>query len=496
MVEKFQTYLDEIGEVGMVRSIVDPIVLVDGLPGVHIDEFVVFESGMKGLVLSIKEDFVEVIVFSQKMPGHRERVIRTNSSISIPVSESLLGNVIDALGVPTDLDAGKLETEEMRQVNVHPSGISGRKEISRPFETGVSVVDLVIPLGMGQRELVIGDRKTGKTQFLLQTMLNQAKKDTVCIYAAIGKRRKDILNTIEFINKNKISHNVVILHALGGTSLGEIYISPYSAMTIAEYFRDKGRDVLLILDDLTSHAKYYREMSLVAKKFPGRASYPGDIFYLHSKLLERAGNFIIGENKYSSITCLPVADAIEGDISGYIQTNLMSITDGHLFFDKEMFMKGSRPAINYFLSVTRVGRQTQSKLRWGLNRELDTFLSLYDKTQNFIHFGAELSQSIKTTLNIGEKILSFFNQSSNRVLSINLQIILFCMIWVGAWSDKSSTAMKIDVEKFSAKYNRDEAFKNKIDNIVNNSSDFNTLLGEVRANISNLLSGDLRKIGD
>ena len=344
----------------------------------------------------------------------------------------------------------------------------------------------MVPLGMGQRELVIGDRKTGKTNFLFQTIITQARKNSICIYATIGKNIASVRKAANFFRAQGIFDKSIIVSTSSADPVGLIQLTPYTAMTIAEYFRDKGYDVLLILDDLTTHAKYYREISLLSKKFPGRASYPGDIFYIHSSLLERAGSFIHTEKGEVSITCLPVAEAVEGNISGYIQTNIMSITDGHIFFDNDLFAKGIRPAVNSFLSVTRVGRQTQTGARWGINRELNGFLSLLEKTQKFVHFGAEINENIKNTLKLGERIYSFFNQRFGRIVPLNLQLILFCMIWIGVWQEDTMVVMKSAIEKMMDKVETDESYRKKIDSYVEKAADFNELLGFVSKNIDGL----------
>jgi F0F1-type ATP synthase alpha subunit len=232
------------------------------------------------------------------------------------------------------------------------------------------------------------------------------------------------------------------------------------------------------LDDLTTHAKFYREIALLSKKFPGRSSYPGDIFYTHSKLLERAGNFRV-ENGKASITCLVGVETIEGDISGYIQTNLMSITDGHIYFDKDLFANGRRPAINYFLSVTRVGRQTQNQLRWGINRELNSFLSLLEKTQSFVHFGAELNEGIKSILNTGEKVISFFDQPMDKIVPLRLQMMLFSIIWLGYFKNETNDRIKFATQMSLEKYHSDKEFKDQVDDLMTKSADFNELLKNI-----------------
>jgi F0F1-type ATP synthase alpha subunit len=251
-------------------------------------------------------------------------------------------------------------------------------------------------------------------------------------------------------------------------------------MRIAEYFRDQGKNALVILDDLTTHARYYRQISLLIKRFPGRNSYPADIFYAHARLLERAGNFIVGKDGEASITCLAVAETVQGDLSGYIQTNVMSITDGHLYFDIDLFVKGRRPPIHPFLSVTRIGRQTQSSLRQTLNREILSFLSLYEKMQNFTHFGAEVSQTVSATLSSGIKIVSFFDQLSEDIIPLDLQIFLFTLLWASTWQDKEIAVMKDDMQRIITQYNTDPQFQAEIKQMIDASDSFNKMLGAVR----------------
>lgn len=499
----FSAYLNTFNELGFVELLVSPLVKIKGLPSVRLNEVVMFENGEIGQVLSSNPQYVEVLIFTRKPVYVGDKVTRTGRTLGVEVGEWLLGRVVDSLcnemyypdnhsefGSEVSNEASfKLApstAKEFREIYKVAPDISKRKKVKRTLETGVAIVDLMVPLGMGQRELIIGDRKTGKTNFLFQAMVSQARKGSVCIYAAIGKNITDVKKAASFLNNQKIFDKSIIISAASSDPLGLIYLAPYTAMTIAEYFRDKGHNVLLILDDLTAHAKYYREISLVGKRFPGRASYPGDIFYIHSSLLERAGNFIHNEKGEVSITCLPVAEAIEGDISGYIQTNIMSITDGHIFFDNELFAKGIRPAVNSFLSVTRVGRQTQTGARWGVNRELNGFLSLYEKTQRFVHFGAEINDNIRNILKLGDKIYSFFNQQYGRIIPLNLQLVLFCIIWLGSWQQDNMAKMKSDIEKMMDKMNTSEEYRNKIDKYVSDAAGFNELLGFVSKDMDGL----------
>jgi F-type H+-transporting ATPase subunit alpha len=334
---------------------------------------------------------------------------------------------------------------------------------------------MLIPLGKGQRELVIGDRKTGKTNFLLQTMYTQAKKGVVCIYAAIGKKKQDVKIAEEYFAKKGVTSQIIIMASLAEDPISAIFITPYAAITLAEYFRDSGRDVLIVLDDLNTHAKFYREISLLGKRFPGRNAYPPDIFYTHAKLLERAGNFV-QKNGSTAITCIPVVETVQGDITGYIQTNLMSMTDGHIYFDVDLFAKGRRPAINPFLSVTRVGRQTQTNLRRTISRELISFMTLREKIENFAHFGAETNATVKNTLITGDQITAFFDQTSEVIMEIDLQTFLFSLIWFGAWKSKTFDQLKQDMTNIMIAYQTKPEFRKQITAIIEKQESLNSLL--------------------
>ena len=472
MSDSFQTYLTKTGEVGVVEEVLHSIVYINGLPGLHPNELVIFEDGQLGQTISLSRDKSEILLLSHSQIKVGEKVARTNSFFSITIGDDVLGNIIDPLGNP--LEGKKLGTGIPREVDIIPPALSKRNLIKEPIETGVALVDLIIPVGKGQRELVIGDRKTGKTQFFIRTILNQTKKGNICIYASVGKKIIEIQEILGELKAKGVDKNSVVVASSASDAPGLIYLTPYTAMTIAEYFRDKGRDVIVILDDLTNHAMYYREISLLAGRFPGRNSYPGDIFYIHSKLLERAGNFTKG-----SITCFPVAESILGDLSGYIQTNLMSITDGHIFFDSELAGLGRRPAINPFLSVTRVGQQAQTQLLRDLSRELSSFLITLEKLRDFIHFGAELSEDILQKLKLGDRVLEFFNQPVD-VVPINMSILVIGMLWIGSWRDQKVTDMRSKIKKMIEEYNVNSGFKKSIDDIIAKTTTFKDLLNKLR----------------
>lgn len=488
--QDFKTYLDKTGEIGFVEQSLQTLVYAAGLPLAKPSELVLFEKGEVGQVLSLNEDYVEILLLSKTQVPIGAKVVRCGGPLTITVSDSLLGKTIDSLGQPIGRGVTHPKEAESRYLEVEPWGIAHRKNIDKPFETGVSWVDLVIPLGRGQRELVIGNRKTGKTPFLLQAVLSAAQRGTVCVYAAIAKKSQDIISIENFIKKNKISENTVLVSTSSADPAGLVYLTPYTAMTIAEYFRDQGRDVLVILDDLTAHAKYYREITLLAKRFPGRSSYPGDIFYTHSRLLERAGNYIVNikdakgksTKKEVSITALPVAELVLGDLSGYIPTNLMAMTDGHIFFDIELFNAGRRPPINPFLSVTRVGRQAQTPLLRDLSGELTRFLVRLQDLRQFMQFGAELTEKTKKDLALGDRLTAFFDQSPNSAVPRSVSVVLLAALWAGFWKGSDISTLKGDIGKIISSYHQDPKYKIQLDNLVRNMEKFSELISFVKQN--------------
>lgn len=425
---QFNDYLQKTGEYGVVHQVNHPIVFIEGLPTVKTHEVIMFESGQKGEIFTINRGHVEARVFSHEPVKVGTKVARTDQLLSIPVGEELLGHTINPLGEPLDPSDMYTKPAESRELDANPIGISGRQKITKQLVTGISLVDLLLPLGMGQRELIIGDRKTGKTSLLMTAIKKQVYEGIIAIYVAIAKKKSDIKKLQEFFKEEKIMDKIIIVATSSYDSPSLIYETPYAAMSIAEYFRDKGVSTLIILDDLSTHAKFYRELSLLARRFPGRDSYPGDIFYTHSKLLERAGNFKHPTAKEVAISCLPVIEIVEGDFTGYISTNVMGITDGHLYLDSNIYYQGMRPAVNIPLSVTRVGRQTLDKLSREINKTLTSFLSQYDKLQNLSHFGQELTDDVKKSLRIGDIMYKFFNQPYQLTVPKQVQMVIISMI--------------------------------------------------------------------
>lgn len=448
MDNKFKESLKKTGEYGIVEEIQYPIVIIAGLPGVELHEILEFETGEIGEAFILEKDCVQALIFSSKPVKVGTQVTRTGRFLSMNVGDELLGQMIDPLGIPLSKEGNFKRPTEEREINVSAPGLSSRSKIKAPFSTGVSIIDLMVPLGCGQKELIIGDRKTGKTSFLFAAVKNQMKQGSVVVYAAIARKQSDIKKIQDFFEEEKEEErdNFVIVATTSHDSPSLIYMTPYSAMAVAEYFKDKGRNVVVVFDDLSTHAKFYREVSLLARRFPGRDSYPGDIFHAHAKLLERAGNFKhpLVKDKDVSITALPIAEIVEGDLTGYIATNLMGITDGHIFFDSNMYYQGMRPAINTSLSVTRVGRQANSSLVRAINHEITSFLALYEKMQEFSHFGAELTDNVKQILKTGDTIYDFFEQNYNVVMPIEVQVTLLSMLWLKFFEEKnvSMSALK------------------------------------------------------
>ncbi|OGK19105.1 hypothetical protein A3D80_03065 [Candidatus Roizmanbacteria bacterium RIFCSPHIGHO2_02_FULL_40_13b] len=443
----YEDYLKKTGEYGEVTDIKLPLVTVVGIPTCSLSEIVYFQSGIVGQVFAIHRSHIEIILFNKKSPAMAERVVRTGEKLSVPVGIELLGHSINPIGENL-LGGASIKTKTYRPLDGPLPGITARASIKKPLHTGVTLVDMLLPLGKGQKQLIIGDRKTGKTSLLLTMLKAQVLDGAVVIYTGIGKKQSDIKHILSYLEKENIAHKTVLVASTSSDSPGMIYLTPFTAMSIAEGFRDLGMDVVVVFDDLSTHAKFYREMSLIGKRFPGRESYPGDIFFTHSRLLERAGNFKIEKGEVS-ITALPVVETIESDLTSYIATNIMSMTDGHIFFDQGTFAKGRRPAINVPLSVTRVGRQAQSPLKRDINQKLTAFISLFEQMENLSHFGAELSGKVQNTLKTGEKLNVLFNQGKHTIIPEGVQLVVFALIWGNMIEDIDATVLEEKITKLS-----------------------------------------------
>ncbi len=444
---EFNFYLKKIGEIGKVVSVFCSIVKIEGLPGAKPNEMIITEKGNKGMVYRLDEETIDVFMFFNQNIETGEKVVRTGESFKILVSDNLLGRIIDPLCGPKDGLGPIRGKRSYLSVNREAPDIFQRVRVKRFLETGIMVVDLLVPIGYGQRELVIGDSKVGKTTFLLQTIFSQARKGVICVYVSIGKETSQVKMVERYLKEVGVFEKVVMVVASPSDTSTSIYIAPYTAMTIAEYFRDKGNDVIIIFDDLTIHAKIYREISLLLKRSPGRSVYPGDIFHIHAALLERAGNIKDENGEERSITAFPVAETSDNDISGYIQTNLMAMTDGHIFFDSDEFKKGRRPAINAFLSVSRVGNQTKKMIDKEVAMFIRKKIAEYQSVSGVAQFGVELPDDTRKVIDFGEKIFILLNQSAKIIISREIQLLLFGLLISGFWEGISHHLMKLMIKQ-------------------------------------------------
>lgn len=437
MIRSFNWAKTHIKDTGRVVKTSASYVWVEGITGAFIGEVVSFATGTHGVVTKLDRP-MQVMSFSHTPLIVDTKVARTGEALHVSVGDGLWGETVDALGHLEDEEKHKSHETKNCPVEVTAGDISTRAEISEFCPTGVAIVDLMTPLGKGQRELIIGDQKTGKTQFILQTVITQAKSGTKCVVALIGKQQTEIARIEALLTNAGVRKNVIIVAEPARSVASRIFITPYTAMSFAEHFRDRGHDILVVLDDLSYHALRYREMALLGDAYPGRDAYPGDIFYVHSRLLERAGSFSVNGKKVT-ITCLAVVETVEGDLTGYIQTNLMSMTDGHLFFDKNLFYEGIRPAINVFISVTRVGRQTQPKPLKEMGRKILDVMSRYTDLKRFLRFGPELTPDSQETILLAQRIKNFFIQRDVS-LSPAEESTLVDLLFSGMWDGKDARA--------------------------------------------------------
>ena len=409
-------------EIGFVSSVGDGIVIINGLDHAMYGEIVVFDNGVRGMVQNIERNRIGVILFGDE-EGIIEgsRVVRSNKMAGIPVGDAYLGRVVDALGAPIDGE-GQINTKEYRPIEEPAPGIIDRKSVNVPLQTGILAIDSMFPIGRGQRELIIGDRQTGKTSIAIDTILNQKGKDCLCIYVAIGQKESTIASLVENLKKNEAMSYTCVVAATAADPAPIQYIAPYAATSLAEYFMYQGRDVLIVYDDLSKHAVAYRALSLLLGRAPGREAYPGDVFYLHSRLLERSCRLsdALGGG---SITALPIIETLDGDVSAYIPTNVISITDGQIFLESNLFFEGQRPAVNVGLSVSRVGGAAQTKAMKKAAGSLRIDLAQYREMAVFTQFSSDLDESTKTQLEQGAILMELLKQPLGRPLSLGEQVV-------------------------------------------------------------------------
>lgn len=427
--EKIENFELNVGhqQVGFVLTVGDGIAIIDGLHDVEYGEIVLFDCGVKGMVQDVRVDGTNGVVLfgddSEICAG--SRVVRTGRTAGIPISTRILGRIVDPLGNPVD-GGGEIGAKEYYPIERPAPGIIDRKSVCRPLETGILAIDSMFPIGRGQRELIIGDRQTGKTTIATDTIINQKGKNVICVYVAIGQKATSIAKVVSTLKKHDAMEYSVVVASPASDAASLQYIAPYAGCAVAEYFMNHGRDVLIVYDDLSKHAVAYRTLSLLLERSPGREAYPGDVFYLHSRLLERSAQ-LSDKIGGGSMTALPIVETQSGDVSAYIPTNIISITDGQIFLESELFFAGQRPAINVGLSVSRVGSAAQTNVMKKSVGTIRLDLAQYREMQAFSQFGGDLDESTMGQLKYGAGLMQLLRQPNNAPLSLHAQVItLIC----------------------------------------------------------------------
>lgn len=424
-IENFDTQMGAEEETGSVIWVGDGIAICYGIDHAMYGEIVVFENGVKGMVQDIRKNEIGCILFG-KDTGIMEgtKVTRTRRRAGVPVGEGFLGRVINALGEPID-GLGPVKEAGYRPVEEEAPGIVDRKSVSVPMETGILAIDSMFPIGRGQRELIIGDRQTGKTSIAMDTILNQKGKDVICIYVAIGQKASTVAKLVNTLKKHDAMDYTIVMASTASEPAPLQYIAPYAGTAMAEYFMHQGKDVLIVYDDLSKHAVAYRALSLLLERSPGREAYPGDVFYLHSRLLERSSR-LSDELGGGSITALPIIETQAGDVSAYIPTNVISITDGQIFLESDLFFSGMRPAVNVGLSVSRVGGAAQTKAMKKASGSIRIDLAQYREMEVFTQFSSDLDEATKEQLAYGKRLMELLKQPLEHPLSLHEQVITLC----------------------------------------------------------------------
>ena len=429
----------EVSETGVVILVGDGIAKASGLDKCMAGELVEFPDGSFGMAQNLEEDTVSIVILgSDQGIKEGDTVKRTGRVVSVPVGQGLIGRVVNALGEPID-GKGAIEAEGYRPIESPAPGIIERKHVNRPLQTGIKAIDSMIPIGRGQRELIIGDRQTGKTTIATDTILNQKGKDCICIYVAIGQKRSTVAQVVENLTVGGAMDYTIVVSATASELAPMQYIAPYAGCAMGEHFMHQGKDVLVIYDDLSKHAVAYRAISLLIRRPPGREAYPGDVFYLHSRLLERAAQ-LSPELGGGSLTALPIIETQAGDVSAYIPTNVISITDGQIFLESELFNSGVMPAVNPGISVSRVGGDAQIKAMKKVAGSLKLLYSQYRELQSFAQFGSDLDADTKSRLALGERIVAVLKQKNNSPKEVAQQVCILYAVTHGYLAS-------IDVEK-------------------------------------------------
>ena len=417
-------------ETGTILMVGDGIARASGLVNCMAGELLEFEDGNFGMAQNLEENSVSIVIFgSDENIGEGQTVKRTGKVVSVTVGEAMIGRVVNALGQPID-GAGPIDTKEFRPVETKAPGICERRSVYQPLQTGIKAIDSMVPIGRGQRELIIGDRQTGKTTIATDTIINQKGKDVLCIYVAIGQKRSTVASLVENLTRNGAMDYTIVVAATASESSPMQYIAPYAGCAMGEYFMNQGKDVLIIYDDLSKHAVAYRALSLLIRRPPGREAYPGDVFYLHSRLLERAAK-LDDEHGGGSLTALPIIETQAGDVSAYIPTNVISITDGQIFLETELFHSGIMPAVNPGISVSRVGGDAQIKAMKKVAGTLKLIYSQYRELQSFAQFGSDLDADTKARLEQGARIVEVLKQSQNAPVPVEKQVAILYAVTKG-----------------------------------------------------------------
>ncbi|CAH2032468.1 F0F1 ATP synthase subunit alpha [Trichlorobacter ammonificans] len=413
----------EVSETGTIISIGDGIARIHGLAGAMAGELLEFPGGVSGMVLNLEEDNVGAAVLGDYIEiKEGDSVKRTGRIVEVPVGEALVGRVVNAIGEPID-GKGPIVTEHYRKVEIKAPGIVKRKSVHEPMATGLKAIDAMVPIGRGQRELIIGDRQTGKTAVAMDTIINQKGGDVICIYVAIGQKRSTVAQVVSKLQENGAMDYTIVVAATASESAPLQFIAPYAGVTMGEYFRDSARHALIIYDDLSKQAVAYRQLSLLLRRPPGREAYPGDVFYLHSRLLERAAK-LSDDVGAGSLTALPIIETQAGDVSAYIPTNVISITDGQIFLESDLFYSGVRPAINVGISVSRVGGSAQTKAMKQVAGTLRLNLAQYREMAAFAQFGSDLDKATQMQLARGERLVEILKQPQYRPQSFEKQVLI------------------------------------------------------------------------
>jgi F-type H+-transporting ATPase subunit alpha len=420
-------------ETGTVLMVGDGIARASGLKNCMAGELLEFEDGSFGMAQNLEENSVSIVLFgSDENIGEGQTVKRTGKVVSVPVGEAMIGRVVNALGQPID-GAGPIVTETYRPIESPAPGICERKSVFEPLQTGIKAIDSMVPIGRGQRELIIGDRQTGKTTIATDTIINQKGKDVICIYVAIGQKRSTVASLVENLTRNDAMSYTIVVAATASEASPLQYIAPYSGCAMGEYFMYQGKHVLIIYDDLSKHAVAYRALSLLIRRPPGREAYPGDVFYLHSRLLERAAK-LDDAHGGGSLTALPVIETQAGDVSAYIPTNVISITDGQIYLESELFHSGVMPALNPGISVSRVGGNAQIKAMKKVAGTLKLIYSQYRELQSFAQFGSDLDADTKARLEQGARIVEVLKQDQNAPVPVEKQVAILYAVTKGILS--------------------------------------------------------------